>query len=144
MTRGRDAGLKASAKRERGPKTQDVQGSDWYEFAFVDKSFDSNTREAKGMCRFCPQRTKPAAVLEFWERNKTVLPHLYAMTRKIFCVPATTAGMERLFSIAGFILSNRRMRFNDRNFHAQVFAHCNLEFSEISPRKRKAESVKNR
>ena len=26
----------------------------------------------------------------------SVFPRLYAMTRKIFCVPATTVGMERL------------------------------------------------
>ena len=81
-----------------------------------------------------------AAVLEFWENNKTAFPRLYAMTRKIFCVPAATAGVERLFSISGFVLSSKRLRLTDRNFHDAVFAHCNFHLPVC---KRRANGVKN-
>ena len=47
-------------------------------------------------------------VLEFWKKNKALLPRLYSITRKIFCAPASTAGVERLLSVAGYLLSNRR------------------------------------
>ena len=50
--------------------------------------------------------SKMGSVLEFWEKNKAVFPRLYAITRKNFCVPATSAGVERLFSIYGFVLGN--------------------------------------
>ena len=43
---------------------------------------------------------KAKDVLRFWENNKLVFPRLFATTRKIFCVPGTTACVERLFSIA--------------------------------------------
>ena len=79
-----------------------------------------------------------ADVLQFWENNKTVFPGLYAMTRKILCVPSITAGVERLFSISGFVLSNRRLSLTDRNFHDHVFAHCNLDLLDLPVRKRKA------
>ena len=37
--------------------------------------------------------------------------------RNFFCLPATTAGVERLFSTSGFIPSSRRLRVVDRTFH---------------------------
>ena len=76
-------------------------------------------------------------VLRFWENNKLVFPRLFAITRKIFCVPGTTAGVERLFSIAGFVLSNRRLSLTDANFHSHVFAHCNFGLAASDQSKRK-------
>ena len=76
-------------------------------------------------------------VLQFWESNKTVFPRLYAITRKIFCVPATTAGVERLFSISGFILSSKRLSLNDENFKDQAFVHCKGDLPELSSDSRK-------
>ena len=55
----------------------------------------------------------------------------------IFCVPGTTAGVERLFSIAGFVLSNRRLCLTDANFHNHVFAHCNFGLAVSDQSKRK-------
>ena len=58
----------------------------------------------------------------------------------IFSVPATTAGVERLFSIAGYILSCRRLSLIDRNFEDQVFAHCNSDLLANASRKRKPDA----
>ena len=77
-------------------------------------------------------------VLHFWESKKHVFPRLYAITRKIFCVPGTTAGVERLFNISGYIFSNKRMRLTDRNFEDQVFTHCNSDLLGSVGRKRTA------
>ena len=46
-------------------------------------------------------------VMQYWEQQKAVFPRLCTITRKVFCVPATTAGVERSFSIAGFLLGCR-------------------------------------
>ena len=54
------------------------------------------------------------------------------------CVPATTAGVERLFSISAFILSSRRLRLTDKNFEDQVFPHCNADLLCAVCRKRKS------
>ena len=45
---------------------------------------------------------RAGGVLRCWEQQKAVFRRLCAITRKVFCVPATTVGVERLFSIAGF------------------------------------------
>ena len=62
-------------------------------------------------------------VLRYWEQQKAVFPRLYTITRKVFCVPATTASVEKLFSIAGFHLGRRRLRLSDANFEEQNLAH---------------------
>ena len=77
-------------------------------------------------------------VLEFWEKNKALFPRLYAMTRKIFCAPASTAGVERLFSVAGYLLSNRRTNLTDSNFDKLLFGHVNFDLCDHVSRKRKA------
>ena len=77
-------------------------------------------------------------VLRYWEQQKTVFPRLYAITRKVFCVPATTAGVERLFSIAGFLLGCRRLRLSDANFEKQILAHFNLDIPAKQMKKRKS------
>ena len=76
-------------------------------------------------------------VLRFWENSKLVFPRLFAITRKIFCVPGTTAGVERLFNIAGCALTNRRLSLTDANFHNHVFAYCNFGLVASDQSKRK-------
>ena len=36
--------------------------------------------------------------------------------------PGSTTGIERIFSVAGYILSERRTRISDENFENQLFA----------------------
>ncbi|CAF2911354.1 unnamed protein product [Rotaria sp. Silwood2] len=47
-------------------------------------------------------------VLTFWKSNTDELPHLSQVARQIHSIPATSAGIERQFSIAGLTLTNRR------------------------------------
>ena len=64
------------------------------------------------------------------KKNKVAFPRLYSMTRKIFCVPATSATAERLFSISGFIPGNGRLSLTGENFNRIVFTHCNMNLLE--------------
>ena len=77
-----------------------------------------------------------------------VIPSLKARTAKDWFESAfdnrvggktTTAGVERLFSISGFILSSKRLSMTDENFKNQVFAHCSSYLLYICSRKRKAD-----
>ena len=77
-------------------------------------------------------------VLRYWEQQEAVFRRLYAITRKVFCVPATTAGVERLFSIAGFLLGCRRLRLSDANFEKQILAHCNMDIPVKQMKKRRS------
>lgn len=46
--------------------------------------------------------------LDFWKANRTIYPILARVARKIHCIPATSAAVERQFSSAGFVLNERR------------------------------------
>ena len=47
-------------------------------------------------------------VLKFWQSNVDEFPCLSKLAREIHSIPATSAGVERQFSIAGLTLSERR------------------------------------
>ena len=56
----------------------------------------------------------------------------------------TTAGVERLFSISGFILSNKRLSMADENFKNQILARCNSDLLYIVAVNEKQTINKNR
>ena len=47
-------------------------------------------------------------VLKFWQSNADEFPCLSKLARETHSIPATSAGVERQFSIAGLTLSERR------------------------------------
>ena len=81
----------------------------------------------------------PAAYtpLKFWHDNRKQFQRLYKVSRQILCAPASQAPVERLFSISGHILSQRRLRTNDRNFENVLFANVNYDVFDMELRKRK-------
>ena len=52
--------------------------------------------------------------LEFWSSDlaSVKFPSLKRLTRRILSIPATSSGTERLFSLGGVILTNRRQRLS--------------------------------
>ena len=83
------------------------------------------------------QKSATSDILAFWEASKALFPRLYALTRKVFCAPASTAGVERLFSIGGYLNSNRRTSLTDSNFEKLLFGHVNFDLCDQMSRKRK-------
>eukprot|EP01084_Bolivina_argentea_P178825 309082_1 len=55
--------------------------------------------------------------IEFWlsKQNKKRYPHLHIVAINILSIPASSAAVERLFSLAGLILSNRRLSTTTAN-----------------------------
>lgn len=52
--------------------------------------------------------------LEFWSSEVASIkfPLLKCLARKVLAIPATSSGTERLFSLSGIILNNRRQRLS--------------------------------
>ena len=46
--------------------------------------------------------------LLFWKEQESVLPNLSKLAKKTFCIPASSAAVERTFSSAGVVVSQRR------------------------------------
>lgn len=50
--------------------------------------------------------------LPFWSHYQDKFPFLSKLARKLFSIPATSAGVERQFSSAGFLINERRASLN--------------------------------
>lgn len=47
-------------------------------------------------------------LLHFWREQENLLPNLSILAKKILCIPASSAAVERTFSSAGVVVSQRR------------------------------------
>ena len=68
--------------------------------------------------------------LKYWEANYHRLPILSKLSEKFLAVPATSAPVERLFSIAGKIFRPDRCRLNNSTFEKLMMIKCNSEVKE--------------
>jgi hypothetical protein len=64
--------------------------------------------------------------LEWWRKHATQLPTLAALARRYLAVQATSAECERVFSLAGLILSKRRLRLNGSLADMIIYLHSRL------------------
>ena len=48
--------------------------------------------------------SKDTDLIQFWLDNKSVMPKLHIMARRVLCVAASSAASERVFSTAGRLL----------------------------------------
>ena len=71
--------------------------------------FRSITDEIKIYKEVCPTLDTPDGnILQYWHKEQDNLPHLAALAREIFCIPATSASSERCFSEAGNVITDKR------------------------------------
>jgi hypothetical protein len=50
--------------------------------------------------------------LIFWKEQACLLPNLSKLAKTILCIPASSAAVERAFSAAGVVVSQRRNNIN--------------------------------
>ena len=94
----------------------------------------SKSVEAELQSYLAPTSHNP---LKFWHENRKQFKRLYKVSRQILCAPASQPPVERLFSISGHILSQRRLRTSDKNFENILFANVNFEVFDAELRKRR-------
>ena len=74
----------------------------------------------------------------FGEKTRRDFLALRSLQNKL-CAPGRTAAVERIFSIAGYILSQRRTRITDDNFQNQLFANVKSDLPEVLGKKLRLE-----
>ncbi len=62
----------------------------------------------------------PIDALKFWKQNEKKFPKLAKLARQFLSVPASSAPVERLFSIAGAIARARRSNLTAKNIKALI------------------------
>ena len=69
--------------------------------------------------------------LAFWRIHESKWPNLAILAKKYLGVQATSASVERMFSISGHIFSNKRRRTSAKLFELLVFLKLNEHFLTI-------------
>ena len=64
--------------------------------------------------------------LEWWQKSEMRFPTLPKLVRHYLCVPATSVPAERIFSIAGLVISNKRSSLTLENADMLIFLSKNL------------------
>ena len=65
-------------------------------------------------------------VLKYWKDNKETYPMLTKLAMIYLALPASSAAVERIFSISGKIFRPERCRLSDTLFQNLMFIRCNL------------------
>ena len=64
--------------------------------------------------------------LKWWKRMEPVFPNLALLARKYLCVPASSVPCERIFSLAGHLVSRRRAALSPDNVNMLIFLNKNI------------------
>ena len=60
-------------------------------------------------------------VLDWWKIHKSMFPNLGKMARQFLALPASSAGVERLFSRSGETHGDKRKRMKEETLQSQMF-----------------------
>lgn len=67
---------------------------------------------------------------DFWKKKELDFPLLSQLSRKILCIPATSAPSERVFSRAGLTITKLRASLSNDHANALIFLHDTWEIAE--------------
>ena len=76
--------------------------------------------------------------LEWWKKNFEIFPLLSGVAKKWFCISASSATSERVFSAGGNIVTYKRTRLQPENVDKLVYIQQN--FSKVKIRNWKLSS----
>ena len=89
------------------------------------------------LARYLDNRDRANNPLMFFKDKQTTFPRLCKIVPQIMCAPGSTAAVERVFSVAGYILSPKRMSLSDENFENQLFSNLNRNVFQVRSNKLK-------
>ena len=71
-----------------------------------------------------PYRSTDGNAINWWKLNESLFPTLARLARIVLACPGSTAEVERVFSLAGWFVSNRRARLNGTTLGLLVTSHA--------------------
>jgi len=63
--------------------------------------------------------------LKWWNNRRNIYPNLFEMMLLRLCVPSSSVPCERIFSKAGYTISERRSRLSLKNVEILMFLNSN-------------------
>ena len=72
-----------------------------------------------------PPIEKTSDPLQFWQTHENKWPNLAILASRYLAIPASSAPVERLFSVAGKVFRPERASLSDKRFEELMFIRCN-------------------
>jgi len=89
-------------------------------------SEDSNLQRSELSDYVNMKISKGVDMMDFWRDNRSVLPKMFWLARRILCIPASSAASERVFSAAGRLLEKRRTNLAPDSVNSLLFLNSNM------------------
>ena len=67
-------------------------------------------------------------ILQWWKKNGPFYPRLSCLAKKFLAIPASSVSSERVFSLAGHLVSKKRARLSSANIDNMIFLNKNMEY----------------
>ena len=71
-------------------------------------------------------RMQSNKMLDFWRDNRSILPKMFCLARRILCIPTSSAASERVFSAAGRLLEKHRTNLASDSVNSLLFLNSNM------------------
>ena len=140
--------LEASNPRKRQHEESDDESDDGDYRSFLHRAAQPAVDNEFSQYLQSPIPDSKSKTLKYWKDHATLFPHLSLMARDLFSVPATGAGVERIFSKSGRVATWTRARLQSRTINETMLYKENLNRNGQSlnadEERRKAECRKER
>jgi hypothetical protein len=113
-----------SKKRKRSILRDALDASK--KFAVVDTSLEYAQLEVHAYLKL-PILEEDKNPLLWWKEHEHLFPHLQQLAKKYLSIPATSAPSERLFSVGGNIVTDKRHSLSAQHVRALIFLHDNFD-----------------
>ena len=113
-----------SPKRRRVDQPPAPVGGDLFDFLYADEPVMTESSEVEEYLNQ-PPLEKISDPLQYWRTNGLKWPHLAKLASRYLAIPASSAPVERLFSIAGKVFRPERASLSDKRFEELMFIRCN-------------------
>ena len=99
--------------------------------ASIGKSMVFNLRKEKelffSLINKPEEEQKVITTKMFWIENRKTLPSLYKLAQRLLTIPASSAFIERFFSVCGVICKKRCGNMSDELIIMRSFLKCNID-----------------
>ena len=100
-------------------------------YSMVDQG--PNTKSRKLQIELINYRSTPDLIdehfdlFQYWKEKRACYPGLSNLARIVHCIPATSAEIERVWSLSGLVLSSRRSKLDPQNYKHLIFVRYNWD-----------------
>ena len=119
------------------PKRTKLANVDWFDdIITIDDNDDDNDFDEKIMKEVSRYVAEPAIMcdpLVWWRDHSGIYPMIARLAKRVLCIPATSTPSERIFSLAGNIVSNKRSQLSHSSIDHLIFLNTNFELTKWIP-----------